>query len=102
MEPRKLKRPDHEAEMARGDLYKMAKYSVKLLDLIQEGDELEGWMQAKITKASDYISSVYHRLEYERAAKDAVEQGPRDFDESVEASVKDTLKEQWLKTKKGN
>jgi hypothetical protein len=101
MDPKKLKHPDHEAEMARGDLYKLAKYSVKLLDLIQEGDELEGWMQAKITKASDYISSVYHRLEYERAADAAIEQGPRDFDESIEAEVKTALKEQWLRTKQG-
>ena len=101
MEPRKLKHPDHEAEMARGDLYKMAKYSVKLLDMIQEGDELEGWMQAKITKASDYISSVYHRLDYERKAEQAIERGPRDFDESVEVQVKDSLKEQWLRTKQG-
>lgn len=100
MEPRKLKYPDHEAEMARGDLYKLAKYSVKLLDLIQEGDELEGWMQAKITKASDYISSVYHRLEYEMAADDAIEQGPRDFDESVKHEVKQALEEHWLRIKK--
>jgi hypothetical protein len=101
MEPRKLKHPDHEAEMARADLYKLAKYAVKLLDLIQEGDELEGWKQAKITKAADYISSVYHSLDYDRRAEEAVEHGPREFDESVEVQVKDSLKEQWLRTKQG-
>jgi hypothetical protein len=56
---------DHEAEMARADLYKMAKYSMKLFQMIQEGQELEGWVQSKITKASDYISSIYHYMEYQ-------------------------------------
>jgi hypothetical protein len=97
MEPKKLTHPDHEAEMARADLYKLAKYSIKLLDLIQEGDELEGWQQAKITKAADYISSVYHNLDYERRAEQAVEQGPREFEESTHQIIKNSLKEQWLK-----
>ena len=56
---------NHEAEMARADLYKMAKYSMKLFQMIQEGQELEGWVQSKITKASDYISSIYHYMEYQ-------------------------------------
>jgi hypothetical protein len=58
--------PDnHEASMARADLYKLANYSMKLFKMIQEGEELEGWVQAKITKAADYIASVYHYMEYE-------------------------------------
>jgi len=58
--------PDkHEAAMARADLYKLANYSMKLFKMIQEGQELEGWVQAKITKAADYVSSVYHFMQYE-------------------------------------
>lgn len=95
MEPRKLDKPDHEAEMARSELYKLAKYSVKLLDLIREGDEIEGWMQSKITKASDYISSVYHRLDYDRTAENAIDRGPRNFDEAVERKVKKSLATEW-------
>ena len=90
---------DHEAKMARADLYKLAEYSIKLFKLIGENEELDGWVQAKITKASDYISSVYHYLEYEKMAKGAVEQGPRNFEESVEQQVKNSLKEQWLNRK---
>ena len=37
-----------------------------LQQLIHEGEELEGWVQAKITKAADYIESVKHYLEYEK------------------------------------
>lgn len=59
-------RPDtQEAAMARADLYKMANYSFKLFKMIHDGDQLEGWVQAKITKAADYVASVYHYLEYE-------------------------------------
>ena len=59
---------DHEVQMARADLYKIAKYAIKLHDMLKtvsEEEGLEGWQQAKITKASDYISSVYHNLEYD-------------------------------------
>src|SRR6056300_1228512 len=59
---------DHEVQMARSDLYKIAKYSIKLhemLKTVSEAEGIEGWQQAKITKAADYISSVYHSLDYE-------------------------------------
>jgi len=57
---------DHEAAMARADLYKLANYSFKLFKMVKDGDQLEGWVQAKITKAADYIASVYHFMEYEK------------------------------------
>ena len=59
---------DHEVQMARADLYKIAKYAIKLHDMLKtvsEAEGIEGWQQAKITKAADYIGSVYHNLEYD-------------------------------------
>ena len=56
---------DREGAMARADLYKLATYSLKLFKKLQDEDQLEGWVQAKITKAADYVASVYHYLEYE-------------------------------------
>ena len=59
---------DHEVQMARAELYKIAKYAVKLHDMLKgvsEAEGIEGWMQSKITKAADYIGSVYHTLEYD-------------------------------------
>jgi hypothetical protein len=38
---------------------------MKLFQMIQEGQELEGWVQAKITKSADYLDSVYHYMEYQ-------------------------------------
>ena len=59
---------DHEVQMARSDLYKIAKYSIKLHEMlkgVQEQQGIEGWVQSKITKAADYMGSVYHHLDYE-------------------------------------
>jgi len=54
-----------EASMAKADLYKTGKYSIKLIKMIHDGQDLPGWVQAKITKAADYIASVYHFMEYD-------------------------------------
>lgn len=59
---------DHEVQMARADLYKIAKYAIKLHDMMKNVSEvqgIEGWQQSKITKAADYLGSVYHNLDYE-------------------------------------
>ena len=45
--------------MAKSDPYKSAKYSIKLHELLKnvlEEKGLEGWVAAKITKASDYLN----------------------------------------------
>jgi len=59
---------DHEVQMARADLYKIAKYAIKLhemLKTVSEAEGIEGWQQSKITKAADYIGSVYHAMDYD-------------------------------------
>ena len=73
---------DHEVQMARADLYKIAKYAIKLHDMLRtvsEREGLKGWQQSKITKASDYMSSVYHNLDYAmkfgEASEESVEEG---------------------------
>ena len=63
---------DHEVQMARADLYKIAKYAIKLHEMLKnvtEAEGIEGWQQAKITKAADYIGSVYHSLDYDQASE---------------------------------
>lgn len=59
---------DHEVQMARSDLYKIAKYAIKLHEMLKsvsEAEGIEGWQQAKITKAADYVSSVFHAMDYD-------------------------------------
>ena len=64
---------DHEVQMARSDLFKIAKYAIelhKMLKNVSEDEGLEGWVQAKITKSADYMSSVKHYMEYDMAGDD--------------------------------
>ena len=59
---------DGEIDMARLELLKANEYAAKLFHHIgnhPESDYLEGWVASKITKAADYLSSVYHYLDYE-------------------------------------
>ena len=65
-----LAEQDHEVQMARAELYKLAKYAIKLHDMLKgvsEREGLEGWVQSKITKSADMIGSVYHHLEYQES-----------------------------------
>lgn len=56
---------DNEGGMAKRQLFKTAKYAMMLHDALDEDDQLEGWVQSKITKAADYMGTVAHYLEYE-------------------------------------
>ena len=63
---------DHEVQMARADLYKIAKYAIKLHEMLKgvtETEGMQGWQQSKITKAADYMGSVYHAMDYETNLK---------------------------------
>lgn len=51
--------------MAKPSLYKVAKYSKKLLNMIPDGYELDDWQRTKIAQIADDISEVYHSLDYD-------------------------------------
>ena len=105
---------DHEVQMARSDLYKIAKYSIKLHEMMKgvtEQEGIEGWVQSKITKAADYIGSVYHYLDYEmkfdemteakKAKPDYIDiDGDGDKKEPMKKAVKDKEKKK-KKVKEG-
>ena len=96
---------DHEVQMARSDLYKAAKYSIKLherLKGISEEEGLEGWVAAKITKASDYLSSVFHYMDYEMmSSEDMTEsrtkivQAIKTKSEQPEPTYKETISKKY-------
>ena len=68
---------DHEVQMARAELYKLAKYAIKLHDMLKgvsEAEGLDGWVQSKITKAANDIGSVYHHMDYEEASEESMPQ----------------------------
>lgn len=58
-----IAKPDHEGEMARSQLERTASLSNSLANRMQDGMQLPAWVQAKITKAADYIQSVHNYLD---------------------------------------
>jgi hypothetical protein len=59
------KMDDFEGKMAKNQLIQIAQYAISLAGALDENEELEGWVQSKITLAEDYVSKVKHYLENE-------------------------------------
>lgn len=54
--------PDHEGKMAKGELRSMIENGIKLYNMIDQNQQLPGWVSAYITLSSDYINSVAEYL----------------------------------------
>jgi hypothetical protein len=64
--PREQDRTDHEVEMARSDLIALAKNTKTVFNCIKnisEEEGIEGWVQEKIIKSSDYMNTLAEYLE---------------------------------------
>ena len=86
---------DNEGAMAKADLFKLSNYSYKLFKKLEDNQQLEAWVQAKITKAADYIASVYHYLEYEMKFSEygAKLENSEMYTESEKAEIRNKLLE---------
>ena len=80
--------PDEEGDMAKRQLTHINQYSQQLMNMIDDNEQLESWVQSKITKAADYISTVKHYLEYEMGKNMGDEgcQGPNPYNMDPEVS----------------
>jgi len=56
---------DQEGNMAKRQLQQILDYSSELILMLNDNEQLDSWIQSKITKALDYVSTVKHHLEYE-------------------------------------
>jgi|TARA_R110000824_G_scaffold118998_4_gene272858 hypothetical protein len=65
---------DKEGGMAKRQLHDMEKYAHELSEMLSDTTQLESWVQAKLTKAADYLKTVKHYVEYgmEEGAYDQV------------------------------
>ena len=91
---------DHEVQMARADLYKLAKYAIKLHEMLKhvsEAEGIEGWQQAKITKSADYISSVYHSIDYDQSSMSEADMPMVTMSESAITAYKTKLSKKLKK-----
>lgn len=97
---------DHEVQMARAELYKIAKYAIKLHEMLKnvsEAEGIEGWQQAKITKAGDYLDSVFHSLEYDMKVMTPESKSKPDYiDLDKDGNKKEPMKKAAKDAKKTN
>jgi hypothetical protein len=56
---------DQEGDMAKSDLRSILANAKRLHDMLEDSDNLPEWVQAKITKAEDYMSTVANYMEAE-------------------------------------
>ena len=49
-----------EVSMVRTQLKTIIENAAKLMQMSQEGGQYDAWVQAKLTKAADYLQSVYN------------------------------------------
>jgi len=54
---------DREGRMTKAHLYHMMKYATGLYDMIDDDDNLPEWMQSKIARAVEKLSSAYHYMD---------------------------------------
>ena len=57
--PKIYEERDAEGQMAKGELMVVASKAQELANMMKDDTQLEAWVQSKITKAKDYISSVH-------------------------------------------
>lgn len=61
------KDPDgYEGNMAKKSLYHMAAQAQQLHDMLQDDENLEPWVAAKITKAADYLEKAFKAISYDK------------------------------------
>lgn len=96
-ESKLLESTDHEASMARSELYRNAKYGMAMIKMIRPGQELEGWVESCLTKAASGLDKVYHYLDYQVHAGHGIDQS-NDMDAEVfeDGSEADTALENLM------
>ena len=61
------KDPDgYEGEMAKRALFHMSAQAQQLHDMIKNDENLEPWVQAKVTKAADYLEKAFKAVIYDK------------------------------------
>lgn len=91
---------DHEGEMAKAQLLSLHKQAGELYNMLGDGEELEGWVQDKLTKASDYINSVFNNMQYEKNKPASVGSGDGVPADKEQSSLNEKAPAGWGKTVK--
>jgi len=88
--------PDHEGEMAVSQLHRIANMSKMLLDIINEDDELPGWVQYKLGRAYDDMNDLFGYIESKsHEANDVVYDDNGMMSTSIDATFSESKKGLW-------
>jgi hypothetical protein len=87
---------DQEGDMAKSDLRSIMANAKKMHDMIKDDDNLPEWVQSKITKAEDYISTVANYMAAEMSEETKLQEsgGPvvyKKGDDHIEKYGKDSF-----------
>ena len=77
-----------EGQMAQGDVRSIVAMAKKIDDMVSEMTDLPEWVQAKITKAHDYLTSVSQHLSHpgeDKMAQDMGEKKDHDKDGDIDS-----------------
>jgi hypothetical protein len=69
---------DQEGDMAKSDLRSIIANAKKMHDMIEDDDNLPEWVQSKITKAEDYISTVANYMASEMSEETKLQESGGD------------------------
>jgi hypothetical protein len=58
------KSDSHEGRMSKSKLFRMGKMAQSFHDRLEDGDDLPGWVQDKITTAEDRLTSAFEYIDY--------------------------------------
>jgi hypothetical protein len=83
---------DDEGHMVKGQLSRLVNDADELTNLLGDQTQLPSWVQAKVTKATDYISAVKNYLQYQQQ----VPQGLHEMKISKQR-IKQIIKEEFLR-----
>ncbi len=93
---------DHEGSMAKAQLLSIHKNSSAIYNMVGEDEELEGWVQAKLTKAAEYLDAVFNNMQYEKSKPASIGNGegtPADGSmPTMENTINEKSPEGWEKT----
>lgn len=65
---------DDEGSMAKGQLNRMIDQATGLAQMMDDNKQLDGWVQSKLTMASDYLDSVHDYLMHSKQDVDKMEE----------------------------
>ena len=81
--------PDDESSMAKAQLRSIQSNASKMMNLLGDNDQLDAWVQAKLTKAEDYLDAV---VGYTESEKDE-EQAPVSIAVALQENITKNMKE---------